>query len=132
MHYKCPIQNFKVIHMYMHMFKSCPKSCNSNIHLINFDNQGLTMTHHSVKIVELSGKSQHLWKCCTHDNFILHSKILISLAFRQHSLGLKILSKKMMFSHDICIKIDLKKMSMYIELNVDNKITIAYISHYYL
>lgn len=38
----------------------------------------------------------------------------------------------MMFSHDICIKIDLKKMSMYIELNVDNKITITYISHYYL
>lgn len=66
------------------------------------------------------------------DNLILHSKILISLAFRQHSLGLKILSKKMMFSHDISIKIDLKKMSMYIELNVDNKITITYISHYYL
>lgn len=89
--------------------------------------QGLTMANPSVKIVELSGKSQHLWKCCTHDNLILHSKILISLAFRQHSLGLKILSKKM-FSHDICIKIDLKKMSMYIELNVDNKMTITYIS----
>lgn len=88
------------------------------------------MTNPSVKIVELSGKSQHLWKCCTHDNnLILHSKKLISLAFRQHSLGLKILSKKMMFSHDICIKIDLKKMSIYIELNVDNKITITYILH---
>lgn len=40
MHYKCPIQNFKVIHMYIHVctcLKSCPKSCNSNIHLINFD-----------------------------------------------------------------------------------------------
>lgn len=34
----------------------------------------------------------------------------------------------MMFSHDICIKIDLKKMSMYIELKVDNKMTITYIS----
>lgn len=54
---------------------------------------------------ELSGKRQHLWKCCTHDNnLILHSKKLISLAFRHHSLGLKNLSKKMMFSHDICIK----------------------------
>lgn len=59
--------------------------------------------------------------------YFYNSKILISLAFRQHSLGLKILSKEMMFSRDICIKIDLKKMSMYIELNVDNKITITYI-----
>lgn len=123
MHYKCPLQNFKIIHMYMHMFKSCPKSCNSNIHLINFDPRfnNDTPLRKNRRIVRKKS-----------DNLILHSKILISLAFRQHSLGLKILSKKMMFSHDICIKIDLKKMSMYIELNVDNKMTITYISHYYL
>lgn len=123
MHYKCPLQNFKIIHMYMHMFKSCPKSCNSNIHLINFDPRfnNDTPLRKNRRIVRKKS-----------DNLILHSKILISLAFRQHSLGLKILSKKMMFSHDISIKIDLKKMSMYIELNVDNKITITYISHYYL
>lgn len=78
MHYKCPLQNFKIIHMYMHMFKSCPKSCNSNIHLINFDPRfnNDTPLRKNRRIVRKKS-----------DNLILHSKILISLAFRQHSFG---------------------------------------------